>query len=490
MDISGTNLNLAFQSDIISLDPIKMDDLWSFNIVIQIYEGLFGYNKYHEVIPLLVDDWRISDDGLSYRFRLKKNILFHNGKELKTKDVKYSFLRILNKKEGSMNFWALEKIKGAKEYTEDKIKDVTGIKIINDYEIEIILTELFRPFLSILASPYTFIVPSNSHVDLNTYPVGTGPYTLDKWIKRKIIKLSAFKDYHEGFPSIEKIFINIGQDDIVKQFNIKKLDLLALFNGDIETKIFRTDIKKQIIYQYATWTNPMNVQKFPFSNINFRKALNYAIDKDKLIKILGTIHTKSKGYLPDGIFQRNVNIGYDFNLELAKKFLEKSKIHKNFVLNITFYNAIEKQKEIMEFYKESFTNLGLRVKFEVVSIDKLFSKIINKIFDLYIFEIVPGYSDPDALLYPYIHSKSALNIMNNNDSKLDKLIEKSRAINDRKKRNEIFQKIDNYMNENAMLIHLYYENLSILYSDRLEDITLGGLGIWFLKYKDIKLSKN
>ncbi len=134
-----------------TLDPAFVVDVTGGLIAAKLYNGLVKIGDDLSIQPDIAKKWTISRDGLTYTFILKQGIYFSNNREVKANDFKYSFKRILEPKSKSPVTWVLEKILGADEFMDGKAVDVKGIKVIDDYTLEICLKKPFSPFLSLLA---------------------------------------------------------------------------------------------------------------------------------------------------------------------------------------------------------------------------------------------------------------------------------------------------------------------------------------------------
>src|SRR3989338_4469306 len=149
----------ALLSAPISLDPAIHDDLFSMAVTLQVYEGLLDYDENSQVVPALATRWSISQERKVYTFYLKKGVTFHNGQSFTARDVLYSFTRMIDAKIDSPGFWVFENVKGYKEFREGKSKNVSGLKIIDNYTFQVELQKPYYPFLQALATANAKIVP-------------------------------------------------------------------------------------------------------------------------------------------------------------------------------------------------------------------------------------------------------------------------------------------------------------------------------------------
>ena len=202
-------------SRIRGLDPAVSGEVSSSMAIARIYEGLLEYDylaRPYKVVPLLAESMpEISDDGLTYTFKIRKGIYYQDdpcfpdgkGRELVAEDFVFSIKRVADVKNASSGFWAFNKrIKGINDFHEaskapeptDYDSVVEGLRALDPYTLQIQLTESYPQLLYILAMHYSFAVPREA-VDyygkgLVNHPVGTGPYKLVSWRRNSRIEFA------------------------------------------------------------------------------------------------------------------------------------------------------------------------------------------------------------------------------------------------------------------------------------------------------------
>ncbi|MEN7973613.1 MAG: ABC transporter substrate-binding protein [Verrucomicrobiota bacterium] len=214
------------------LDPASAGEVSSSLAIARIYEGLLEYDylaRPYKVKPLLAEAMpTISDDGLTYTFKIRKGIYFHDnpcfpggkGRELVAGDFIYSIKRVADVKNVSSGFWAYNKrIKGINDFHDaSKSKEPTdydmpveGLRALDDHTLQITLLESYPQLLYILAMHYAFAVPREAvefyGKDFVNHPVGTGPYELVEWRRNSRIEFSRSPKWVEtgrveSYPSI------------------------------------------------------------------------------------------------------------------------------------------------------------------------------------------------------------------------------------------------------------------------------------------------
>ena len=195
-------------SRIRSLDPIKAGDVPSAHAIARIYEGLLEYHyldRPYRVVPLLAEELpEISEDGLTYTFRIRRGIYFQDdpcfvetggkGRELVAEDFIYSIKRVADVRNASTGYWVFrDRIVGLDDFREttmgegevDYDMDVEGLQAPDPHTLVITLTEPYPQLLHILTMHYAHAVPREAveyyGKDFINNPVGTGPYILESW---------------------------------------------------------------------------------------------------------------------------------------------------------------------------------------------------------------------------------------------------------------------------------------------------------------------
>ena len=291
--------------------PYAITDLISANIAYQVYEGLVKFNPKNvtELLPAVAESWKMSDDGLVYTFKLRKDVSFQDdgcfdtgkGKNVKASDFKYSFELLCSQSVDNSLFSGTfkDRVKGANEYfvasaSGKPSMELEGVKVIDDYTLEITLTAPSSSFLYILASPGCFVVAKEG-IDKygNKLKFGTGPFIISNAEKadEKLI-LVKNKNYH-GIDSLGNKLPFL--DSIVISFlPTKSKELEAFKNNDIDVVFglpsesvsemvansiadFKNNPPKYVLDrtpELATQYYEFNTTKAPFNNVKVRQAFS------------------------------------------------------------------------------------------------------------------------------------------------------------------------------------------------------------------------
>ncbi len=352
-----------------TLDPALIVDVTGGSISAKLFNGLVRIGDDLSIKPDIAKRWSISADGLTYTFNLNQNIFFSNKREVNANDFKYFFKRILDPKSKSPNTWVFEKILGAKDFMKGKTDDVEGIKVIDDYTLEIRLEKPFSPFLSLLTMTAAYVVPKEEverwGPDFSSHLVGTGPFTLKEWLPNREIKLEKRDDYFDRPPDIKGIIYRMIPEDLtaVTEFEASNIDVLTIPVSEYSR--YKNDHTKQNLISSMKGINTyylgLNCSRPPFSSPRLRKAMNYAIDKKK---ILNTIYERrgrlASGPVPDIMRKWNVSSHYEYNPEKAKELIKKEMLDG---ITVNFYIIADQEIiDIVEVIQSYIRAIGIEVR--------------------------------------------------------------------------------------------------------------------------------
>ncbi|MFN4150913.1 MAG: ABC transporter substrate-binding protein, partial [Candidatus Sericytochromatia bacterium] len=472
-----TTYRMSIPRYVNNLDPIYSDDPNVANVVKNIYSTLVTYRteknavgqSYSDIVPLIVEDWNISSDRKVYNFKIKKNIYFHNGRKCTAYDVKHTFERLANPSVLPKSFsWIFRDmpIKGLAKFQKDKMKnnpkaDLEGVKVLDDGLLQITLDKATPLFLKELTLPIFSIIAKEEidkwGPDYGVRPVGTGPYKLENLIPEELV-LEKNKEYFGNKPILDtlvyKVVPQLSQeyemfekdkldqtslpenimDDLIKKENWNKYSVNVFDSTSLNNKTI-TDIVKQP--KMTTSFLGINTQKPEFTNVKARQALNFAVDKSRLItEVLKYNAIPTVGVLPQGFpgSDDSRKVPYEYNEIKAKKLLFEAGFNdtnndgiiefkkKPAIVNFWYYQDAESEK-VCEYIAENLTSVGFQVNLmKATDWTTFLKKIVSGQADLYHFKAAAKYADPDKFFTPLFDSSSIgkTNLSNFSDKSVDK----------------------------------------------------------------------
>mgnify|MGYP001770958557 FL=1 len=241
-----------------------------------IFRGLTRHDQNNHVQPDLARSWQISPDMLTYTFKLRDNVTWHDGTPFTAADVKFTIDFILDKASNSTNRQDFELVQ--------------GVDVVDTQTVTIKLSQPFAPLLDKLTIG---IIPKHllqdkdpAKAEFNQKPVGNGPYKFVEWRKGEFMTLEAYDRFYNGRPKIDKIVIKFVPDASQRLLQLKSGEVDAAFLKPKQVEQFKNSEKVDL---YIWPTADYRVVMFNFKNSLFqdprvRTALNYAIDRDALVR--------------------------------------------------------------------------------------------------------------------------------------------------------------------------------------------------------------
>lgn len=348
----GGEYTVLFKDDLDSMDPAIGYTFQSWSPIRAVFDGLMDYKPgTTELVPDLAESYDISPDGLTYTFKLHDGVKFHNGRLMTSADVKYSIERVANPKTQSPGAGYFAGIKGYQDFADGKAKDITGITTPDDKTVKFELSAPNATMLAVFGLNFGMVVPKEEvekyGPDFTHHVVGTGAYSLGEYTPGQRIVLNRFKDNFnkaEGFA--DKITIQFGIEPVVQVLKVQNNE--ADITGDIfpPAKFLEVSqdesLKDRFITADQLNTNylAMNINLKPFDKVEVRQAVNMAIDKERLAKILNDRATPATQVLPPAMGGYDPDYkGYPHDLAAAKELLKKAGVGDGFTTQLYFQNA-------------------------------------------------------------------------------------------------------------------------------------------------------
>jgi ABC-type transport system substrate-binding protein len=337
----GGTLVFGRGGDSVGLDPAYETDGNSFMICDNVYEALVFYkDESTDLEPGLATSWQISPDGLSYTFKLRKGVTFHDGTSFNADAVVFSIGRMM--KERKVKFfgkgWEIPKQDRPPEYWVSMEMDntVDSIEAIDEYTVVFKLKRVDAPFLANMGMDFADIISPTAFMKdpagFVRNPVGTGPFRFVKWIKDDRIDLEANKDYwdKDKGPYLDKLIFRAIPENSVRFLELKAGNIhICQFPNPADIPLAKKDPNLQVFSQPGMNIGYLgfNLTKEPWkSNKALRKAVAHAINRKAIVdNIYQGMGEVAKNCIPPTMWGYNTDVpGYDYNPELSKKLLAEA----------------------------------------------------------------------------------------------------------------------------------------------------------------------
>jgi oligopeptide transport system substrate-binding protein len=481
-----------------SLDPALMTDAQSSIVASGLYDGLMRLNSAGEPEPSIAKDYKVSDDGKTYTFDLRKDAKWSNGDPVTAHDFVYSWQRALAPETASDYAYLLYYLENGQQYNAGEITDPNqvGVKALDDYTLE---AKLYTPapyFISLVAH-YTYFPVHKATVEgkpdwaaeADTM-VTNGPFLLSEWAHEDKLILKKNPDYfNKDKVSFNKVTITLVNDanTVYNLFETNEIDWIGAQAGSVVTDLtpkLVSEGKAEIKAIASVYYYLFNTQKAPFNNVKIRKAFAMAVNRQDLIdNVTKANQTPAFGLVPpsiagmDGKSYRELYPDNFFkeDVEEAKKLLAEglkdsglSELPETTLL----YNTDEGHKKIAEAIADMWRkNLGVEVKLANQEWGTFLESRDAGQFDVARSGWGADFNHAINFTYDLIHPTSGNNDGKYNNSKVGELLEASMVATDEKKRLDMIAEAEKIAFKDDMgALPLYYYTTVVMQKDGFKDV--------------------
>ena len=480
--IPGT-LRIAQRSDFRSLDPAIANDTALIPFVRMIFQPLLDYDAASKLTPLIAEATpTLSSDGKTYTYRIRKEVRFTNGRAATADDFIYAWTRLLNPKTKSAGAsYIVDKIVGAHDYADGKAESVAGLHAPDPYTLEVELVEPDLTFPYVTAMTFLAPVPREAvekypEEDRNElfsrHPVGTGPYRLKDWRRGLSARLERDPHYWGPKPpALQVIDVRFGLDDLTQQmmFERGELDLTNVVPSPDYVRL-RKDLRWLPYLEKLTVNGEyflnLNCEMEPFTGPNgklVRQAFNFAIDKQRLVKISNDRYTAAVGVVPPNMpGYHSLVKGYSYDPEKAKALLAEAGFPHGLPDPLTLWvpNETSGGVRLAEVVQQNLEAVGVQVVLNPVNYDA-FLPVAGKrggaAFSLSGW--YQDYPDPSDFLDVLFSTHAISDVESNNmafysSEKADRLMEAGGREPDPDKRMRYYQEAEEVIVDDAAVVPL------------------------------------
>ena len=458
---------IGVAQDFDSLDPHHMTAAGTKEILFNVFEGLVKPDSSGQIVPAVASDVSRSADGLVYSFTLRDGILFHNGQPVEMDDVIYSIQRRWDGNDSAAYLKALNVIKELK---------VEGKKL------DIILSEPSNEFLAALMDVY--IIPKDNS-ELETSPVGTGPYRFVSRSVQDSLVLESFDSYWGEKGRIKTVVFKVleSADGLILGLQSGALDLVAHLSSDQTAQLdegFNVVVGTMNIVQ-ALYLN--NAEK-PFDDVRVRQALCYAIDRQAIIDIafdgygvpLGTSMFPSFAkYYVDSLTDY-----YSYDPEKARSLLSEAGYPDGFKMTISVPSNYTPHVNAATVIAEQLRDVGIHATLNLLDWSTWLSEVYSKRnFQTTVTGVTSDNMTARKLLERF-GTTTGNNFTNYSNSEYDAVLALALSESDDAAQTELYKKLEMNLTENAA--NVYIQDLADLIAVR---NGLGGYVLYPLYVMDV-----
>ncbi len=472
----GTLVFIApYGGDVFSLDMHRTGNTQDHIVGQNLNRSLYKWDA-EKSLPVLdlATSVEKSADGLTYTYKLRENVKFHNGRGLTADDIIYSYNRIMNPKTASSAALYVMPIKGAADVQAGKTDTIAGLKKIDDYTLSIEL-ENAMDIGYLLFKIETAILPREEIEakgdTFGTAPVGCGPFKFVKWVKGSEIVLEKFPEYYEeGKPYLDKVVYKIMEEGSARDLAFRADELDANLVGSDQYPVYQADpeLSKNMIEVAEMYTRLIgfNPAYKPFADKRVRQAFNLAINSDLIIeKLVKNKAFPATSFLPTSspAFDPALK-GYEYDVEKAEKLMAEAGYADGFTVEVIGSNSGSYGVRIVEALIPFLKKINVTVKPQQLEDGMLAQRLNDGDYQAFIWSLESG-PDPLAVLSRFDSRTlpTAGNYVRYNSPEFDKYLDMARSASDSAERTEYLKKADAVMLEDAPIWFFNYNKAIIAY---------------------------
>ncbi len=356
----------ASESTAKSLDPHDTSDTYSGAIERAICQGLMGFDKDMNIIPLLAESYTFNDTATQFTFKLRQGIKFHDGTPFNANAVKVNIDRLMT----------------GKYKRSSLMKPVESVKVMDDYTVQFNLKEPFGAFVNAIAHPGSLILSPKSLEtygdEVSKHPVGTGPYIFHEWVSGDHVTIKKNPDYWRGKVKVDSITFRPIPESGSRLAMLRAGQAHYIFSMPAELlKVVENDPKIDIIKQPSIIERYliMNTKYKPFADVRVRQAVNYALDKDSIIKIAwGGAATEADSIIPSNLQFYKKQAVWPHDIEKAKALMKEAGYEKGFEVVFLTPNASNRLRAT-EMAQQQLAKIGITGKIESMDTASFYNKL-------------------------------------------------------------------------------------------------------------------
>jgi len=465
------SLVIALSSDSLSLDPHKTDETVTNAVNLHIFEALIFYDKDLKNMPCLATEWKLADDGVTWTFKLREGVKFHNGNAFTADDVVYTFERIMKS----------ETLTAFKGY----LATVDTVKAINDYEVQVVTKTSYPIFAADIRNVAILDKETCENLtdeEISLKPIGTGRYKLVEHIKEDHIDLEANSDYWGGEQEFKTVRFRpitneatrtatmlSGEVDMTVDLGVRDIERIEKTEG----MSIITQPSLRILYLnidgWRDQTAAVDPTKpNPLKDLKVRQAIYHAIDADTIVKNVMNNHAYTTAtYIPEVFNGHNSDIKrLAYDPEKAKALMAEAGYKDGFTITFDAPNdRYVNDGEIAQAVTGYLEKIGIKVNLNLMP-KSLFFTYIKPANNKSGF-LMSGWADcagegvvlEKDLLYTFgvKDGYGGVNRGQYSNPEVDTLIDQAMSETDDVKRAELVAKIDAIATSDVAYIPLHFE---------------------------------
>ena len=445
-------------------------------MIANIHNALVELSPMLAIEPVLAESYEVAEDGLTYTFKLRKGVKFHDGTEFTAKDVKYTYDFYRDPENATS-------IAGS-------FLGVDSVETPDDYTVVVHMSEVNAAFL--VNGATNFIVQSEYHKEVGedkykTAPIGTGAFKLKEWRPAEYTLLEAFDDHFRGRPNIDFL-----REDIVPEPSVRTI---ALETGDAHSAVWPLLVEDSLRLakdpNFVTFrVSGSSIKHFPLNNSlpqlsdkRVRQAMMYALDRQQIIDDIwsGAAKVAHSNLSPKYDFYYNPDLKqYDYDPDKAMELLDEAgwvdedgdgvreKDGVDLSFTVTVITGDQARRPIAEVAQQYLAAVGIEMLIEEAPVSSILQGMRECTMEASLFNWTYGGLDPDP--YSTLHTEGGNNFACFDNPRMDELIEQGVQIADPEKRQPIYYEIQEIFVDEVPVLYLQIDDWYAIFSNKVKGL--------------------
>ncbi|GAA0471428.1 MULTISPECIES: glutathione ABC transporter substrate-binding protein GsiB [Tatumella] len=354
---AAKDIVVAVLSGFTTMDPYDANDTLSQSVAKSFYQGLFGFDKNMKLENVLAESYTVSKDGLTYTFKLRPAVKFQDGTDFTAEAVKVNLDRASNPDSHLKRY--------------NLFKNIAHTDVVDPLTVKVTLKQPFSAFINNLAHPSAVMISPAAlkkyGKDIGFHPVGTGPYQFVSWNQTDDMKVKKWDGYwKKGYPKLDEITWRPVVDNNTRAAMLQTGEATLAFPIPYEqAPLLKKDNKLDVV----TWPSimqryiSMNVTQKPFSNPKVREALNYAINRQALVKVAFSGYaTPATGIVPPAIAYARTFPEPVYDPAKARELLKEAGYPNGFSTTLWSSHNYTTAQKVLQFVQQQLAQVGVKVQ--------------------------------------------------------------------------------------------------------------------------------
>ena len=457
-----------------------------------IFSRLIRFDADYNLIPDLAETFDINDDASEFTFNLRKNVTWHDGEPFTAKDVIFTYRTAMIEEVGASQYNKLRQIQGAEAFRAGEAEDVTGLQMVDDYTVKIVLNAPNIAFLIGAAhnNSLVWILPEHilgdvdpatldQHDFAQNPTVGTGPFQFVEFVPDQYVQTDANPDYFLGAPKLAQVFIRMAAPSTqLASLESGELHIMqAISAADAERLADSTVVN--IVPTPGVGIFQTAIMNETITDKRIRQAFMYGVDRKTLMDVV----LKGQGTLvnqpvigPEWAQYDDLNT-YDYDPEKAKQLLEEAGWDSSQSLELIWEQGFQAIELSAPVFQQQMSEIGMNITLTPLDEAAFEKRVIEDMdFDLAWFGGGAYGLDPDVSSTYYASTNwtpNGGNTTHYSNEELDELYQQGRSTSDIAERTEIYHQVATILNEDVPTIFWWSDNMIWGISKNVEGVQPG-----------------